>query len=278
MKKSFFLLPLIGACAATHGAITSIDYGFESALASAGFAASNPTETVVTAGIGIGPSAGLSALNNGAARMLMYTADFFDLSAADASISVGVSFFHTTDTSNGTTSADRNIILGIKNNTSTARFFDNAGPANYVGIALNSPSSGSAYEFQLLGESNNGGTLSVSAGTDYTPTDNTWYRMEATLSRTSATGWTVSAELFSLGANGLSAPSSVLTYAPSGSINVAAGMLDSGYFGLQVGENDLMSASAYDNITVAVPEPSTYALALGFLALGAVMLRRRLRG
>lgn len=272
MKKSTILFLSGFVALSANAAITTLNYGFETTLASAGFMASNPAETVVTAGVGIGPSAGLSSLNDGGARMLMHTADFFDLSAADASIDVGVSFFHTTDTTGGTISADRNIILGFKNNTSTDRFFDNTGPANYVGIGLNSPV-GSAYEFQLLGESNNGGTLSQSAGTDYTPTDNTWYRIEATLSRTSATDWAVSAELFSLGADGLSAPSSVLTYAPSGSINVAAGMLDSGYFGLQVGENDLMSASAYDNLTVVIPEPSTFAL-VG-IALGSLLLFRR---
>lgn len=263
----------MGACAVTHGAISTIDYGFETDLASAGFTAENPTETVITAGIGIGPSAGLSA-NTGSGSMLMHTADFFDLSAADASVSVGVSFFHTTDTSGGTTSVDRNIILGFKNSATLNRFY--TVDANYVGIALNSPQ-GSAYTLQLVGENNNGGTINGSVSSSYTPTDNSWYRIEATLSRTSATGWTVSAELFSLGTDGLSTPSSVLTYAPSGSINVAADMLDNGYFGLQVGQSNLMSATIYDDLLVAVPEPSTYALLLGFLALFGVMLRRRLR-
>jgi hypothetical protein len=285
MKKSLILLPLLGACAATSlsGQVVykqSFDYGastldFGSDLSGDGWTDNTGTIDYVPTGLSYAgiTSTGGSLLydfatpgNRTATHSISPTIAFTDpgdvyhvfaLGKINGSIADGSV---TTMKFDGG-SAVNEIVFGLRNDAGTYSAFAESwknGPNEMTEFGTTTVSADQTIGFLMR----------ITQGTGSSPS-NTLVEFWVNPDLTGVSLATALPASFDTSQDGIMADS-------KGARPGATNALDSLTFGGAV--NGSYSWDEVNFIAVAVPEPSTYALMLGFVALGGVMLRRRLRG
>lgn len=268
MKKILITLSALAMTGlASHAATITIDpaYDFDVATDFTSNFTNNTGATYAwnaTAGIG-GTGGVVPTVGDGT-----FTAQT-NASAAFGTDSQTISMFFLFD-SNGQSNAASNQRIGI----GTVNSGGNSGEFRGVNFQLLGGALTDQWTPRLRVRAN-----TVSTGlSSFSLTDDTWYRMDASFQITNTVDGSFDYDfsLYNYGTAGTSLVSTVFSHSSS----VAAAALDStnarhlAFIATQ--DANGYGAQAIDNFgTVAVPEPATYALITGFLAIGVILVRRR---
>lgn len=200
-----------------------------------------------------------------------YTGGTFDFAAA-TSVTVSTMFQFKQDTGTGFPAVAQ---VGLSAG-SGERFRDDTG-MSYVAARLTRNNTTSNFElaFQFKELSGSTQTLNAAAFPLANLNNNTYYLLEATITKVGGSSVDAVVRLINYGTAGTTA-GSVIATSTTTSQNIGADFYNDAqtYLGLRsLVDND---HAVFTSIAV-VPEPSTYALLLGALAVGFVALRRRRR-
>lgn len=264
------LLPLLSAAALPLNAQISVD--FEEASDLDDFSVENGG-TQQAAGVGIDGSGGLNHSDSSmsAGYGLRYTATTFSADSVGFSVDYSIYLYYDADgQSSSNNSSDRIAGFGLTDSAANADF-GNGAHQHLVSVLVGAPSTGTL-EIRTHA---NGDTGTTSASDSFAVTDDTWYRVDANFAIASATEWDVTSTVTDYGSDGLTAGATVAS--SNGSITFSDAALGTLWAAMTQAENDRTGILAYDNMTVAVPEPSTYAFLFGLVCLGWIGYRRRSR-
>ncbi len=208
------------------------------------------------AATGVNGSGGLNVDGNG--TVSQYTPTTFDLLTAGQSLTLSMDGF----LDNTGTSGEPAIRVGLTGLTSTS-----FGSGDYVfgGLLKLGDGSQNRYIIQI------GATGEATTGSEFSLTNNLWYRFEASFTANGTGDFDVNGQLFNLGATGTSTPTAVAGTSFSNTVTQATLRADSTLFAAF--KTDARSGiTVLDNFSV-VPEPSSFALAS--LGLAGLLIRRR---
>ena len=260
MKHTILILTPLFAAASVHAAIVVDDFSSPSA-----FANSNGAKWTETGGLSNSGYVDLNDMFNG---YNVYQGSSYDATSFNGAKVGGyffmddftkissrpMSFGFTADSTDGYLSSTTTTGIDIK-----AAF---TGDSSQGGVAIF-----------------NNGTQIVQSSQNVTLANNQWYYLELTIGGVSGGNFTnVTAELFASDNTGVLGSSlKFLDNNGGGGYTIANSLTTDTavwgfYGGIGPGERGM---AGLDNFSVAVPEPSTYALIAGMLTLGLVMWRRR---